>query len=116
MNTLAYCTGVLESLKLQGMASALEDVSLEQELSHGEFLKLLLEKELSYRMERRLKRNLAGAHFPMIKLLEEFEVDKISGITALQLRNLLDFTWIDKQENILFFVHRELAKLMYPLH
>lgn len=103
MKTLDYCTGVLENLKLQGISKALAEIDVESDLSHLEFLKALLEKEISHRMERRLRRNLAGSHFPVIKLLEDFKVERIEGINKLQLKNLLDFTWIDKQENLLFF-------------
>ncbi len=103
MKTLDYCTGVLENLKLQGISKALNEVNVESEISHLEFLKTLLEKEISYRMERRLRRNLAGSHFPVIKLLEDFNINRLEGINKLQLKNLLDFTWIDKQENLLFF-------------
>jgi DNA replication protein DnaC len=103
MSTLEYCLDVLESLKLKGIGNSIKEFDFNTQLSHLEFLKLLLKKEIDYRTERRLKRNLAGAHFPVVKDIEDFEVGRIKGITKSQINNLLDFSWIDRQENILLF-------------
>jgi len=103
MSTIDYCAGVLETLKLQGAAKMLSENDVKDDLSNLEFLKRLLENEVNYRKERRLKRNLAGSHFPVIKRIEDFEVQRVDGINKQQLNGLLDFTWIDRQQNLLFF-------------
>ena len=103
MSHFEYCTGVMDSLNLKGMVSALDDVSEKENLSHLEFLKELLSSEIDYRTDRRLKRNMAGAHFPVFKELETFDFSRLEGITELQVKNLMDFRWIDKHENLLFF-------------
>ena len=103
MSTLEYCTSILETLKLKGLSTALEAYPSDSQVSHLDFLKSLLEEEINYRTQRRMKRNLAGAHFPVNKQLDDFEFKDVEGITQQQIRNLREFTWIDRNENLLFF-------------
>jgi DNA replication protein DnaC len=70
--------------------------------SHLCFLKSLLLQEISYRNEKRLQRNLAGAHFPIIKRLEEFRYTTIEGFTKSDSVMLKDLRWLDNYENMLF--------------
>jgi DNA replication protein DnaC len=103
VSTLEYCNNVLDTLKLKGVSLALEQFPSDSEMSHLEFLKNLLEREISYRTERRMNRNLAGAHFPVIKRIEDFVFQGLQGISEQQVQNLLEFTWIDRNENLLVF-------------
>ncbi|QEN09157.1 ATP-binding protein [Oceanispirochaeta crateris] len=103
MSHFKYCTRVMDSLNLKGMVSALDDLSEKENLSHLKFLEELLSSEIDYRTDRRLKRNMAGTHFPVFKELETFDFSRLEGITELQVKNLMDFRWIDKHENLLFF-------------
>jgi DNA replication protein DnaC len=96
---------LLESLKLKGAARKLDGLlhtAENDQLSFSAFLHQTLEAELSDRSERRLKRNLTAAHLPVEKRLEEFDFDRIRGITRGEITNLLDFRWIDLHENIVF--------------
>lgn len=96
---------LLESLKLAGAARKL-DTLLEgaesEQLSFSVFLRRTLEAEIIDRSERRLKRNLAAAHLPVEKRLEDFQFSRISGISETQAKSLLDFRWIDLHENLFF--------------
>lgn len=103
MSKTAECISILDNLKLKGISSYLGEFSMPNNMSHMEFLHKLLETEIDYRKEKRLKRNLAGAHFPIIKHIEDFETGRVEGINDMDINNLLDFNWIDKNENILFF-------------
>lgn len=103
MSELAFCINVLESLKLKGVSDALKDFDIQSQVSHLDFLKQILNAEIQYRRDRRLQRNLVGAHFPVMKNIQDFETSRLQGITQLQINNLLDFSWIDRQENLLFF-------------
>ena len=97
---------LLHTLKLRGMVNCLDEELNEaegQKVSYLTFLSALLHREISDRTERRRKRNLAAAHFPTIKRLEEFEFGKVKGITKSDISRLLDFRWIDTHENTLFF-------------
>ena len=106
MSSFDYCTGVLESLKLRGIVKSLDEAVNEattNKVSHMDFLKNLLVSEVNYRNEKRLQRNLAAAHFPVVKDLDTFDFSRITGISEEQINNLEDFRWIDQHENIMFF-------------
>jgi DNA replication protein DnaC len=47
--------------------------------------------------------NMAGAHFPVLKSLENFDFSRVKGIGKSEAVNLLDCRWIDAKENLLFF-------------
>ena len=97
---------LLETLKLKGMIPNLDNEISEAEekkISYLSFLDLLLKAEIDYRTERRLKRNLAGAHFPVEKDLDDFKFARVKGITKQDLFSLLDFLWLDNHSNLLFF-------------
>jgi DNA replication protein DnaC len=97
---------LLETLKLKGCRKNLDEIVNEAEqsqMSYITFLHNMLDAEIRDRAERRLKRNMTGAHFPVIKRLEEFQYGRIKGITKSQIASLLDFRWIDNHNNLLFF-------------
>jgi len=106
MKKYQQIVNLLESLKLKGMIPNLDSEITEAEekkISYLSFLDLLLKAEIDYRTERRLKRNLAGAHFPVEKDLADFKFARVKGITKSDLSSLLDFLWLDNHSNLLFF-------------
>ena len=105
MSQAAATIEVLASLKLKGAGKHLHgllDEAQSETLSHLEFLDRLLSVEISDRAERRLRRNLSAAHFPIEKTIESFDFDRVDGVDEPQISNLLDFRWIDNHENLLF--------------
>jgi DNA replication protein DnaC len=106
MKKYQQIVNLLENLKLKGMIPNLDNEITEAEekkISYLSFLDLLLKAEVDYRTERRLKRNLAGAHFPVEKDLDDFQFLRVKGITKSDLSVLLDFLWLDNHTNLLFF-------------
>lgn len=104
MKKFDTATNLLNELKLCGAAGFLNielENAKEKSLNHLDFLHSLLESEISYRHDRRLKRNLTGAHFPVEKRLHSFKFNLCKGISERQVKDLLDFTFIDNHENIL---------------
>ena len=96
---------VLSSLKLRGAGKHLHELlddAQKNTHSYLKFLDRLLSAEISDRAERRLRRNLSAAHFPLEKTIDSFEFKRVQGIDERTLTNLLDFRWIDNQENLLF--------------
>ena len=96
----------LKSLKLHGIETNLDSLITEaetQKQSYLGFLQQALQAEMGNRAERRYQRNISAAHFPIVKELKQFDFNRIKGITKTQVSGLLDFSWIDKKENILFF-------------
>ena len=106
MTNYKETVNILTTLKLKGMADNLEEeISKSEKRKHSYlvFLKSILEREIRYRTEKRLKRNFTAAHFPVEKHLQNFEYKYCNGITKKEVNNLLDFRFIDNHENILFF-------------
>ncbi len=97
---------LLNSLKLRGILSKLDEEINEAEtrkVSYISFLNTLLQAEITDRSERRLRRNMAAAHFPVEKTIEGFEFGRVKGVTKSEVSQLLDFRWLDNHHNILWF-------------
>ena len=106
MKNQKHIISLLENLKLKGIIQNLDNelsAADEKKVSYLNFLKTLLDTEISYRTERRLRRNLSGARFPVEKKLDDFDFDRIKGITKTDISNLEDFVWLDNHVNLLFF-------------
>jgi DNA replication protein DnaC len=100
--TLAY----LKTLSLQGVLQGLDEMINDAEsrkVSYLTFLNVILSTEIDFRIKRRVERNMAGAHFPVLKGLENFDFGRVKGIGKSEAVNLLDCRWIDTKENLLFF-------------
>lgn len=96
----------LKILNLKGAATSLDEMINDAEIkkaSYITFLNTLFTAEISYRVKRRVERNMVGAHFPVIKRIEGFEFGRVKGIGKSDAANLLDCRWIDNRENLLFF-------------
>jgi DNA replication protein DnaC len=96
----------LKILNLKGAATSLDEMINDAEIkkaSYITFLNTVFMAEISYRVKRRVERNMVGAHFPVIKRIENFEFGRVKGIGKSEAVNLLDCRWIDNRENLLFF-------------
>ena len=106
MSVTAESTRRLDTLRLRGAAAQL-DTLLEraqtESLTYQAFLDSVMDSELRDRSDRRLKRNLAMAHFPVRKRLEDFSFSRVKGITKRAVDELADCAWIDRHENLLLF-------------
>jgi len=100
--TLTY----LKTLNLRGISDHLDEIIHDAEIkkdSYMTFLNILLNMEIGYRIQRRVERNMTGAHFPAIKTIEHFNFGRVKGIGKSEAVNLLDFHFVDNKENLLFF-------------
>ena len=96
----------LSTLNLKGIAGSFDEMVHDAEIrkiSYITFLNTLFTTEISYRVKRRVERNMVAAHFPIIKRMSDFEFGRIKGIGKSEAVNLLDCAWIDNKENLLFF-------------
>jgi len=101
-HTLSY----LNTLNLRGVATSLDEMIHDAEISKTSyitFLNTIFTTEISYRVKRRVERNMVGAHFPVIKRMDNFDFGRVKGIGKSEAVNLLDCRWIDNKENLLFF-------------
>jgi len=96
----------LDSLRLRGAAASVESLlerAQGEEMTYQAFLDSLVETEIRDRTERRLKRNLAMAHFPVRKRLGDFSFGRVRGVTKRAVDELAECGWIDRHENVLLF-------------
>lgn len=95
----------LREFKLSGIVRTL-DVRLteatSQNLSHSEFLELLLEDEVSQRSDNKRKRLYGGAHLPFEKGLEDFDFTFQPTVKKAEMLELATGNFIGKHENIIF--------------
>jgi hypothetical protein len=66
------------------------------------YLAALLEAEMAERAERREKRRLIDARFPIIKRLEEFQFADNPKVPQATIAALADGSWIDDRESVVF--------------
>ena len=106
MKAYGQTISFLSTLNLKGIANSLDEMVHDAEIrkvSYITFLNTLFTAEISYRVKRRVERNMVGAHFPIIKRMSDFEFGRIKGMGKSEAVNLLDCAWIDNKENLLFF-------------
>lgn len=95
----------LKELRLSTMFSCLvEHLRQASEIhqSYEEFLLGLTETELEVRAQKRLKRRVREAKFPLIKPLEEFKFARSVGLDARQIRGLCTCEYIEQHRNVIF--------------
>jgi DNA replication protein DnaC len=86
----------VNTLNLKGIGNSLDEIINDAEIKKDSY-------EISYRIKRRVDRNMTGAHFPVIKKIDNFDFGRVKGIGKSGAINLLDCRWIDNRENVLFF-------------
>jgi len=70
----------LKTLGLQGVLQGFDEMINDAEsrkISYLAFLNDILSAEIDFRIKRRVERNLAGAHFPVLKGLENFDFGRV---------------------------------------
>lgn len=95
----------MQKLRLSGMAEVLDvrtQEAISSELSHLEFLEMLLQDELLVRQDRRIKRFTKQARFRELKTLEKFDWQFNKSINRRQMYDFATGRFVAKHENILF--------------
>ncbi|MCL0065570.1 IS21-like element helper ATPase IstB [Dehalococcoidia bacterium] len=94
----------LNSLKLFGMAKDFEErlnSPPHAELSHAEFIGLLVQDEKTYRDNRRLKRLLRNARLRQPACLEDIDYRHPRGLSKQVMLELSSTRWLDAHRNVL---------------
>ncbi len=106
MKAYEQTLSLLKTLNLRGVADSLDEVINDAEIRKHSYITVLntvFTSEISYRVKRRVERNMTSAHFPVIKKIDPFDFGRVKGIGKSEVVNLLDCRWIDNRENVLFF-------------
>jgi DNA replication protein DnaC len=97
--------GALKRLKLSGLLSSLE-VRLQEaqgnQLSHLEFLELVIGDEIALRQDRAIERRVKAAGFRDVKTIEDFDFSFNPSIHRRQIMDLATCRFIREQRDILF--------------
>jgi len=94
----------LNTLKLFGMAGAFEErlnSSNQAELSHADFVGLLVQDEKTYRDNQRLKRLLRNAKLRQPAALEDIDYRHARGLSKPMMLELGSTRWIDARRTVL---------------
>ena len=105
MSLLDSTIAQYRSLRLSATAGELATLLARaeaNELSYLSFAQSLVEHELNARSSSRVSRNLKQAQFPSEKHLEAFDYRHQTTITKRQVSTLLDFSFIDNRDNLVF--------------
>lgn len=73
-----------------------------KDCSYQAMLIKILENEIELKDKKAHERRLKYAGFPVIKKIEEFDLEFQSSITKKQINRLLEMEWIDRMYNLIF--------------
>jgi DNA replication protein DnaC len=96
--------GMMQSMKLCGMAKGFQErlgSPQHSELSHAEFVGLLVQDEKTYRENLRLKRLIQNAKFKQQAALEGIDYKHPRGLTKQAVAEVSNPQWIAAHRNIL---------------
>ena len=95
---------ILNALKLHGMARGFSERlsdSAQADLSHAEFVALLVQDEKTYRDNQRLKRLLKNARLKQQAALEDIDYAHPRGLTKQVVLELSNTQWIEAHRTVL---------------
>lgn len=82
-------------------SSIIEKAEL-KDVSYQELLLSVLEDEIKLKDKRAQERRLKNAGFPVLKRIEDFDLNFQKSITQRQINRLLEMEWIDRMYNLIF--------------
>jgi DNA replication protein DnaC len=94
----------LRQLGLAGMARAYEDLTAArsgEDLSHGEWLGLLLDRELTDRRDKRLRTRLRNARLRQAATIEDVDYRAPRGLDRALFQKLALGGWIEARQNLI---------------
>lgn len=94
----------MQSLKLLGMAQAFEEClksPKHAELSHAEFVGVLVQEEKTYREAQRLKRLLRNARLKQQACMEDIDYKHARGLNRQQVAELGRPKWIEAHRDVI---------------
>jgi len=105
MSSLHQVATQYRSLRFNNIAEALERLIADaesNELTYLQFAEQLVNHEMSSRDIKRIDQNMRRAGFPLHKTLAEFDYRIQTTVTKREINALLDFTFIEQRQNLVF--------------
>lgn len=104
MDKLQQMKASLKTLGLTHTREALEEILHDaqiKDLSYSEFLADIAGGEMKYRQDKATEKRVKEAGFPYPKYLSDFDTGFCQSLTAKQVRQLAELTWIDGLYNLI---------------
>lgn len=73
-----------------------------KDISYQDLLFSILKDEIDLKNKKAQERRLKNAGFPVIKKIEDFDINFQKSITQKQINRLTEMDWIDKMYNLIF--------------
>ncbi|MGK2383081.1 MULTISPECIES: IS21-like element helper ATPase IstB [Terrabacteria group] len=99
-STLAYLARVLKTPTIGRVWEQLADTAREEGWSHEEYLAAVLQRQVADREASGTRLRIAGAHFPAVKSLEDFNLDHQPSLRRDVLAHLTTMSFVAKAENV----------------
>ena len=105
MNQYQRLVDNLTKLNLNNMAASIANYRQkvnDSQISFGEALLELTDKEIAYQQQESLKRRIKRARFPIVKRLSDFNYQFQPSVNQQQIDEFATMSFLDNQENIIF--------------
>ena len=99
-STMAYLVRVLKTPTIGHCWEQLADQARDQGWTHEDYLTAVLQRQVADREANGSTLRIAGAHFPQVKTLEDFNTDHQPSLRRDVLAHLATTSWIAKAENV----------------
>ena len=100
VSTMAYLARVLKTPTIGRCWEELASQARDQGWSHEDYLATVLQRQVADREANGTTLRIAGAHFPQIKTLEDFNTDHQPSLRRDILAHLATTTWVTKADNV----------------
>jgi len=98
--TMGYLARALKTPTIGRVWEQLAATARDEAWSHEEYLAAVLQRQVADREANGTSLRIAGAHFPAVKTLEDFNVDHQPSLRRDVLAHLATTTWVPKAENV----------------
>lgn len=99
-STMAYLARVLKTPTIGRCWEELAVQARDQGWSHEDYLATVLQRQVADREANGTTLRIAGAHFPQVKTLEDFNTDHQPSLRRDILAHLATTTWVAKADNV----------------
>ena len=87
--------------------------AVQEELSYEQYLLELAQRECEARRVNKIARLVKSSGLPLEKTLENFDLKRMPLKIRQQVKILLEGSFVDRNENLLAFGHRAVARRIY---
>jgi DNA replication protein DnaC len=98
---IAYLTRVLKTPTIGTFWEELAAQARDENWSHEEYLAALLQRQVADRESKGTVMRIRTAHFPVVKTLEDFNLDHLPSLRRDLLAHLATGTFVAKAENVI---------------